>query len=110
MTSDEFTFEDLFGDLVIYNDFELLDLDKKDIGDRVIISNKASLSYFNGEPVLNSEILSFYNEEYLIVVNISQKVKYKSTNKIYLQDLIIANPKTNKLYRISSKHVKLYEL
>jgi hypothetical protein len=84
-----------------------IDLNKKEIGDRVMILDYMSMTYENGKE-LNLDDYEFINmNAYYIIIATYQRRTTTNPYGTYLQDLKIANPKTNKIFRIASKHVKL---
>lgn len=84
------------------------DLDKKEIGDRVICMDFTTITRLDGSDFDESDTqMQFNSNIYLIVIADKQKSHYDSAFAIYNQDLIIVNPKTNIKYRAFSGHVKL---
>ena len=75
---------------------------RKEIGDRVVITDYSSLTTL-GNNWCGYEF-EYLDNIYLIVTNVNQKRIYAGTH-VYIQDLIIADPTTKKLYRVSSQHV-----
>ena len=80
----------------------------KDVGDRVIVLDYSSVSHLNGDELFPEDYDRVEemkaNNEYYVVAETGKKVLFKK----YLQDLIIANPKTNELFRVASRHLRIY--
>lgn len=91
------------------------DKTKKEIGDRIILIDFSSVTRFDGSELYIIGVINdvdndhVLNVDYFIVAETRQKYEYKSVLKTYVQDLVIANSKTNQLYRVNSGHVKQYE-
>lgn len=84
-----------------------LDFNVKEVGDRVCILDYSSISHVNGENLFPEEYEKFISEDYFIVINTRLNKEKKSTFGNYKQDLMIGHPKTNEVFRIASRHVKL---
>jgi len=85
------------------------DTEKKEIGDRVTVLDYSSCTHLNGQELDSEqdEEMQFNMVTYFIVIETHQKHIYNTYFKQDRQDLIIANPLTNKLYRVNSGHVML---
>jgi hypothetical protein len=80
-----------------------VDFNRKEIGDRVKILDYPSATYENGKYLCHDSLYDYY-----IVIADKQNNSTISTHGVtYRQDLLIANPKTNEIFRIATKHVKL---
>lgn len=83
---------------------------RKEIGDRVQILDYSSCTHLNGRPLdfdFEDDEMNFNFITTFIVAETGHKTIYDAYFKKYRQDLIIANPLTNKQYRINSGHVRL---
>jgi len=88
---------------------ENFDSRRKGIGDRVLIWNYSSISHINGNDPYSDDYEEIINSKYLIVIETGQKNVFDALFIQFTQDLVVVNSATNKQYRISSEHVKLYE-
>ena len=99
------------------NEHDVCERDKtqKEVGDRIILIDCSSVTRFDGSELYIIGVINdvdndhVLNVDYFIVAETRQKYEYKSVLKTYVQDLVIANSKTNQLYRVNSGHVKQYE-
>ena len=109
----EFNFEDLFPfrrrEIELSENEKFGDNTNKVIGDRVKIIDYSSTSKYNGQPI-DDEFNEMYDTKYFIVVETGCNVTLDIKIRKYLQDIVIVNPKNNKLFRISSKHVAIYNM
>lgn len=109
---DGFRFEELFpfdiNDVRKVCDEDFRDHAIKVIGDRVKIIDYSSVSHRTGEELNDADFDELYDHDYLVVIETGQRVLFKTKHCEYKQDLIIAHPKTKKLYRVISGHVKLH--
>lgn len=109
------------------------DMNKKEIGDRVLIIDFSSVTHLNGLPLDIDDPEMQFSDNHFIVIDNRLKVKYKFipdddeveslTNlaklselnfpdgypfgRVYTQDLIIVNPRSNVQYRVNSGHVTI---
>jgi len=87
---------------------EHYDLAKKEIGDRVICKDFTTITRLDENDFdLSDNEIQFNENIYLIVIADKQKHRYDSGFNVYIQDLIIVNPKTKIQFRAYSGHVKL---
>lgn len=86
-----------------------LDPEFKEVGDRVQITDFSSCSHMNGRELdfEDDDEMTFNFITTFVVAQNRQTYTYDAYYKKYRQSLVIANPLTNKQYRISSGHVKL---
>lgn len=106
MDEDFFQFDDLIQNLTAPTYIDVCDWTKKDVGDRVSIIDYCSLSnIFENKPIDDGEVDAV---PFFIIIDINLKHKYTLNNITYIQDIIIANPRTKKCYRIASQHTKLF--
>lgn len=109
MAKEEFSFNDLFPESrkrrreEDYHDKAL-----KHIGDRVVIIDYSSVTDVDGEMLDDKAFDEIYGHEYLIVAETNQYRVFKTNHHTYRQDLVIAHPKTKRLYRVISGHVTHY--
>ena len=82
---------------------------RKEIGDRVNVLDFSSVTHLNGLELdyEDDDEMQFGFLTYFIVVQDRQRHSYDAYYTKYTQDLIIANPLTNKQYRVNSGHVQL---
>jgi hypothetical protein len=82
--------------------------ERKEIGDRVIVLDYSSASHLDGESldVQDFESIDETNlmNNYYIVIETGRRISFKH----YVQDVIIANPRTNEQFRIASRHLRIY--
>jgi len=81
---------------------------QKEVGDRVTISDYSSVTNLNGIELAPWDYDDFNDDDYYIVIADKQQNRYDSYFVVYMQDLVIVNPKNNIQYRVSSRHVKLF--
>lgn len=103
---EEFNIEEILGRITDRNvDYGSLDWTRKEIGDRVLVINQKSISNINHEnPVEDFELIE---SQTFIVIDININYKYNVDNITHIQDIIIAEPKSKKTYRVSSYHLSL---
>lgn len=85
---------------------ELIDHDRKEIGDRVKVIDYSSMSYMDAQ-FEHDDYDKINTDDYYVVCDIYQKNVLNTRLSSYKQDLIIANPRTKVLFKIGSKHVRL---
>lgn len=86
--------------------YDFQDYSKKEIGDRVKVIDFSSMSYIDNQFEHDDYDDLDSNTQY-VVCNTRQRNVLNTKVSTYKQDLIIANPKTKVLFKISSRHVKL---
>ena len=82
---------------------------KKELGDRVTIQDYSSCTHMNGMELDSEEDreMQFNAMTYFVVIETDCNYIYNAYYKTYKQNLVIANPLTQKKFRINSGHVKL---
>jgi hypothetical protein len=91
---------------------EFIDNNKKEIGDRVVVIDYSSMSHIDCEFEYDDyeRLADLKPDDFYVVCYTGQKNVLKksyTSTPVYKQDLIIADPKTKTLFKISSKHVRL---
>ena len=78
----------------------------KDVGDRVVVLDYSSVSHMNGEELDDTDYdkIDMKEDAYYIVIETRRRMTFKD----YLQDVIIANPRTNEQFRVASRHLRIY--
>ncbi|HLO91575.1 MAG TPA: hypothetical protein VK172_10470 [Lentimicrobium sp.] len=81
-----------------------LDLRRKEIGDKIEISDYSSVTDMKDHRLCRFD---FVNIPYLIVIETGLRVELNIFNTTFRQDLIAVDPKTNIKYRIASAHTRI---
>lgn len=81
----------------------------KEIGDRVVVLDYSSVTQLNGDELESYDDIDLDNYDYYIVIDTGKRVVYNTPHgRVYKQDLVIVNPKTNQQLRVTSRHTRLY--
>jgi len=81
----------------------------KEIGDRVKVFDYPTMTKSNGNYLEYEDFVEIDDDDlYFIVTETQQKNYTIIQNSKYLQDIVIVNPQTNKMYRINSGHLVLH--
>ncbi len=79
----------------------------KEVGDRVNILDYSSVTFADGNVLLDTDYEDFDTDCYFIVIAVNQNHSYESFLIIYDQDLLVVNPLTKKQYRVTSRHTRI---
>jgi hypothetical protein len=93
----------------INNLVDILNYDKKVIGDRVQVIDFSSVSHRNGLPLEYMDYEEIDGLTIFIVIETGKRVEFKAQYNTYTQDVLMVNTKLNKQYRVMSNHIKLWQ-
>lgn len=102
--------EPIFSDFLNHSNKEYNNQERKEVGDRVLVIDYSSITFNNGEELIDNDYDDFCNavDDFFIIAETNQNNNYRAFVKEYKQDLVIYNPRSKKMYRIASRHVKLF--
>jgi hypothetical protein len=106
-------FDKFFGNLFDNEEIEKVlheqhrDTVTKEIGDRVAVIDFSSITRHDGSDIAYDEDMVFDDFMYFVVIETRQNSPYKCGILNYNQDVVIANPKNNMIYRAFSGHLTI---